>query len=356
MYKKLFIPGPTHVRDEILNAQSKRMIGHRAPEYAELQKTITTKLQQLLYTTQRVFLFASSSTGVMEGAVRQCSLKKVLNTVCGAFSKRWHQITVANGVPCAKIEVAMGQAITPEMVDRALAQGDYDAITIVLNETSTGVTNPVRDIAAMIRQKYPDVVILVDAVSGMAGIKIEFDAWEIDVCLAGVQKCFALPPGLAVCAVSERAMARAKAVPNSGYYYDFWVNDKYYQRSQTPATPAISLLNALDAQLDDMLAEGLENRWARHQEMAGHVQEWARRHFKLFSDERYLSPTVTNVENSRGIDVVALNAELGRRGAMISNGYGDLKGKCFRIAHMGDLTLDDLKWLTGQIDDILNLK
>jgi aspartate aminotransferase-like enzyme len=173
--------------------------------------------------------------------------------------------------------------------------------------------------------------------------------------LAGVQKCFALPPGLTICAVSERAMARAQKAENTGYYYDFWVNDKYYQRSQTPATPAISLLNALNAQLDDMLAEGLENRWARHREMAQYVQDWARTHFGLFSDESYLSPTVTNVDNSRGIDVVALNAELGKRGAMLSNGYGTLKGKCFRIAHMGDLTLDDLRWLTGQINEILDL-
>ncbi|MBN1581451.1 MAG: alanine--glyoxylate aminotransferase family protein [Anaerolineae bacterium] len=360
MYKKLFIPGPTHVRDEILEAQAERMIGHRAPEYAALQKEVTGKLQQVLYTTQRVFLFASSSTGVMEGAVRQCSTKRVLNTICGAFSKRWHEITVANGISCDTFEVPMGQATTPDLIDEALSKGDYDAITVVLNETSTGITNPVREIAAMIRKKYPDIVILVDAVSGMAGIKIEFDAWDIDVCLAGVQKCFALPPGLSVCAVSERAMARAKEVKNSGYYFSFWDNDKYYQRSQTPATPAISLINAMNAQLDDMLAEGLENRWARHKAMAGYVQDWARRRFKLYGDERYLSPTVTNVENSRpdglgSIDVAALNAELGKRGAMISNGYGDLKGKCFRIAHMGDLTLDDLKWLTGQIDDILDL-
>jgi aspartate aminotransferase-like enzyme len=355
MYKKLFIPGPTHVRDEILQAQAEPMIGHRAPEYAALQREVTPKLQQMLCTTQRVFLFAASSTGVMEGTVRQCSTKRVLNTVCGAFSKRWHQITAANGVPCEKIEVPMGQAITPEMVDEALSKGDYDALTVVLNETSTGLMNPVPEIAALVREKYPDVLILVDAVSAMAGIKIEFDAWGIDVCLAGTQKCFALPPGLTVCAVSERAMERSKQVENSGYYFDFWVNDRYYQRGQTPATPAVSLIQALNVQMDAMLAEGLENRWARHVEMAERVRGWARTHFRLYSDEQYLSSTVTNVENVRGIDVVALNDELGKRGAMISNGYGDLKGKCFRIAHMGDLTVDDINWLLGQIDDILGL-
>ena len=355
MYKKLFIPGPTHVREKILQAQAAPMLGHRSKEYADLQADVTPKLQQMLYTQQRVYLYACSSTGVMEGSIRQASTKKVLNTVCGAFSKRWHQITAANGVACEKVEVPMGQAITPELVDEALSQGDYDAITIVMNETSTGLMNPLKDTAALIHRKYPDVLIVVDAVSCMAGAKIEFDAWGLDVCLAGVQKCFALPPGLTICAVSDRARERAKLVPNHGYYLAYEHMDKRYEKHQTPATPAVSLIQALNAQMDDMLAEGLENRWQRHKDMAAFVQDWARRYFALYSDERYLSHTVTNVENTRGISVAGLNEELGKRGAMISNGYGDLKEKCFRIAHMGDLTLDDLKWLTGQIEDILGL-
>ncbi len=355
MVKKLFIPGPTHVRDEILQAQTAPMIGHRAKEYSDLQKEVTPKLQQLLYTQQRVYLYASSSTGVMEGSVRQASTKKVLNTICGAFSKRWHQITAANGVPCEKIEVEMGQAITPELVDEALASGDYDAMTVVLNETSTGLTNPVEEIAALVRDEYPDVLILVDAVSGMAGIKIECDAWELDVCLAGVQKCFALPPGLTVCAVSDRARERALQAPGRGYYFAYDVMDKKYEAGQTPATPAISLIQALNQQMDDILAAGLEARWAHHKEMAAYIQDWAREHFALYSDERYLSPTVTNVANTRGISVTDLNEALGERGAMISNGYGSLKEKCFRIAHMGDLTMNDMRWLTAQIEDILEL-
>ncbi len=355
MYKKLFIPGPTHVRDEILQAQTAPMIGHRSQEYSDLQAEVTPKLQQMLYTRQRVYLYTSSSTGVMEGSVRQASTKKVLNTVCGAFSKRWHQITAINGVPCDKIEVPMGQAITPELVDEALSRGEYDAMTVVMNETSTGLMNPVDEIAALVHEKYPDVLILVDAVSARAGAKIEFEAWGLDVCLAGVQKCCALPPGLAVCAVSDRARERAKKVANPGYYFSYEAMDKKYEKHQTPATPAISLIQALNQQMDDILAEGLESRWQRHREMAAYVQDWAREYFALYSDERYLSPTVTNVENTRGISVAGLNEELGKRGAMISNGYGDLKEKCFRIAHMGDLTLDDLEWLTGQIEDVLGL-
>ena len=355
MYKKLFIPGPTHVRDEILQAQAAPMLGHRSQEYADLQAEVTQKLQKLLYTEQRVYLFASSSTGVMEGAVRQASHKKILNTVCGAFSKRWHQITQRNGLACDKLEVPMGQAITPELVDEALSQNDYDAITLVFNETSTGIMNPVDAIAALIHEKYPEVLILVDAVSGMAGAKIAFDAWGLDVCLAGVQKCFALPPGLTVCAVSDRARERGQTVPNRGYYFAWDAMDGRYEKHMTPATPAISLIQALNKQMDDILADGLENRWARHKEMATFVQDWARQYFKLFGDERYLSNTVTNVENNRGISVADLNKALGERGAMISNGYGDLKEKCFRIAHMGDLQVTDIRWLLGQIDDILGL-
>jgi len=360
VHKKLFIPGPTHVREEILKAQAAPMLGHRSSEYSALQLSVTPKLQELLYTTQRVYLYPSSSTGVMEGSVRQASTRRALNAVCGAFSRRWHQIAVANGLPCDTVEVPMGQAITPQIVDTALSKGleqplPFDALTMVMNETSTGVINPVKEIAALVRDKYPDVLILVDAVSCMAGVKIEFDAWGLDVCLAGVQKCFALPPGLTVCAVSDRARQRAKEVPNAGYYFSYAQMDKRYEKGQTPSTPPISIIQALDRQMDDVLAEGLENRWQRHQQMATIVQDWARRYFALYSDERYLSPTVTNIENTRGISVAGLNEELGRRGAMISNGYGDLKEKCFRIAHMGDLMPDDVRWLLQQIEDILSL-
>ncbi len=355
MYKKLFIPGPTHVRDEMLQAQTVPMIGHRAQEYSDLQAAVTPKLQELLYTQQRVYLYASSSSGVMEGSVRQASTKRILSTVCGAFSKRWDEMIVANGLPRDKLEVPMGQAITPELVDEALSKDEYDALAICLNETSTGVMNPVPEIAELIHAKYPNVLILVDAVSGMAGTKIEFDAWGLDVCLAGVQKCFALPPGLTVAAVSDRARERALQVPNRGLYFAYDQMDKKYDAHQTPATPAISLIQALNAQMDDILAEGLERRWKRHIVMAEVVRGWARENFALYGDERYLSNTVTNVENTRGISVAGLNEELAKRGAMISNGYGSLKEKCFRIAHMGDLRLADIQWLLTQINDILGL-
>jgi aspartate aminotransferase-like enzyme len=291
----------------------------------------------------------------MEGTIRQATNKKILNTINGAFSERWHTICEANGVPTGTVEVKWGEAITPEVVDDALSSGEYDALTVVFNETSTGLLNPVDEIAELVHEKYPDVLILVDAVSGMAGAKLEFDAWGLDVALAGVQKCFALPPGLTICAVSDRARERALEVPDRGYYFTYEQMDKKYEKHQTRATPCISLIQALSAQMDEIMVLGLENRWERHKEMAAYVQDWARENFGLFSDERFLSPTVTNVKNTRGTSVADLNAQLALRGAQISNGYGPLKEECFRIAHMGDLTLTDLKWLTAQIEDILDL-
>jgi len=355
MYKKLFIPGPTHVRDEILQAQAVPMIGHREKEYAALQNEVTPKLQKLLYTAQRVYLYASSSTGVMEGSIRQASVKRVLNTACGAFSKRWHDITKQNGVACDLMEVAPGQAIPTDMIDAALGKADYDAVTLIMNETATGIMNNIQENAAMIRAKYPDVLILVDAVSCMAGVKIEFDAWGLDVCLAGVQKCFAVPPGLTVCAVSDRARERALKVPNHGHYFAYDQMDKRYEKGQTPATPAVSLIQALNKQMDAMFAEGLDNRFARHLAMAEIVRAWAREHFALYGDERHLSHTLTNVANTRSIDVGKFKDEMGKRGAVIGNGYGDLKDKCFRIAHMGDLQVADIQWLIGQMNEALGL-
>ena len=355
MHKKLFIPGPTEVVDEILQAMATPMIGHRTSAYADLHKSVEDKVKKLLNVERRVFLFTASSTGVMEGAVRNCVGKRVLHTLNGEFSRRWYEISKANGLPAETVEVEPGKAITPEIVDAALAKGGFDTLCLTYNETSTGILSPVKEIAALVRAKYPDIIILVDAVSCMAGTPIDIDGWGLDACLAGVQKCFGLPPGFTVCGVSQRALDRAATVPNRGYYFDFVENEKYAVKYNTPATPGISFLYALDKQMDRMFAEGLENRYARHLAMAQHCRAWAKKHFAVYGDEKFASPTVTHITNTTGFDFGALNKELGKRGATISDGYGPFKGKTFRIGHMGDLTLADVTWLTAQIDEILGL-
>jgi predicted phosphoserine aminotransferase len=352
-HKKLFIPGPTEVRPEILNVLKTPMIGHRSKDFSKLLEEVTPKVQKLFYTEGRVYLSTSSSTGVMEAAVRNCVTKKCLCCVCGAFSDRWEKIAKANGKETERLEVEWGKAIKPDMVNDQLKKGDFDAITLVHNETSTGVMNPLAAIAEVVRE-YPDVTFLVDAVSSLGGVKIEVDTLGIDVCLAGVQKSLALPPGLAVFSVSERALKKAKEVEMRGYYFDFLVFEKYYaDRMQTPTTPVISLIYALNRQMDDILAEGLKQRFARQKEMADYTRGWAEENFGLFAEDGYRSQTLTTVTNTKGISVVELNQELGKHGVVIANGYGKLKEKTFRISHMGDLTLTDIKQLLSWIDEIV---
>jgi predicted phosphoserine aminotransferase len=355
MHKRLMTPGPTEVRPEILKELATPQIHHRSPEFSELYAAIQPKLQRLLYTENPVLLFTSSSTGAMEAAVTNLVAKRCLNLVNGAFSKRWHEITEGNGVPCDAFTMDWDVAIKPEMVDEQLKGGAYDAVTLVFNETSTGMLNPLREIAEVVAG-YPDVLLLVDAVSGMAGTKIATDEWRIDFVLAGVQKAFALPAGLAVAAVSERALERATQVPPRSYYFNLTKMHKSHLKNQTPSTPAIPHLFALDAQLDDMLTEGFEARFARHDRMAGTVQTWAKKHFDVYPEDGYWSPTLTCVENTRGIDVAALIKTLAEdHNIRIANGYGDIKQKTFRIAHMGDSQVDDVEGLLRVIEAVLAL-
>lgn len=327
------------------------------PECADLFGSIQDKIRQVFLTDSRVFINAASGTALQEAAVRNCTDKKVLNCVNGAFANRWRQVTEANGKANEVLEVEWGQPILAEQVVEKLSGSDFDAVTIVHNETSTGVTSPIKEIAEAVRSlpNGQDIMILIDSVSGLSGARVETDAWDLDVVLTSSQKAFALPAGLAFCAVSDRAMAKARTVKNRGYYTDFLELEKYLLRNQTPATPAISLMYALDQQLDDMLAEGMENRFARHLAMRNRTHAWAFSHgFDLFAARDYASPTVTCVNNNLNIDVAALNQHLRQNGMIISNGYGTLKGKNFRIAHMGDTQMADLEALFVCMDEFLN--
>jgi aspartate aminotransferase-like enzyme len=330
-------------------------IHHRAPEFSDLYADIQTKLQTVLSTKNPVLLFTSSSTGAMESAVTNLVAKRCLNLVNGAFSKRWHEITTGNGVPCDVFELPWNVAVKPEMVDEQLSSGKYDAVTLVYNETSTGLMNPLEEIAKVVA-RYPDVFLLVDAVSGMAGVPIETDTWGIDFVLAGVQKAFALPAGLAVAAVSERALERSKTVPSRSYYFNLPLMHKSHLKNQTPSTPSIPHMYALNAQLKDMLSEGMERRFARHAKMAAIVQTWAKKYFDIFPEEGYWSQTLTTVVNTREIDVPGMIKTLADEyNLRIANGYGDIKNKTFRIAHMGDTQIDEIEGLLKAIESVLGL-
>ena len=354
-HKYLVIPGPVEVRPEILDAQAEWMIGHRSTAFAELYARLQVKLKQAFFTQNRVFIMGSSGTGLWEGASRNCIRegKKALHLVSGAFSERWADVSQLNGKEVDILAVEWGQAHTPEMVADALKLESYDAVCVVHNETSTGVTNPIRDIAAVVRQ-YPETLLLVDTVSGFLGAELRVDDWGIDFALTSSQKAFALPPGIAFAAVSDRVLERAKLVKNRGYYFDFIEIDAMGQKNNTPSTPPVALMYAADKQLDDIMIEGIENRWARHTQMRDLTHTWTHKSgLGLFAQEGYRSPTVTTVDKTNIFDIAALAYFISGKGFAMDNGHGKINGKTFRIAHMGDMQMGTLEEILSGLDEFL---
>jgi len=353
MTKKLYIPGPVEVGLDVLEAMAAPLVGHRMKEYAEVHRSVTTGLKALLNTSDPVFLSTSSAFGVMEGAVRNLVQKRCANFGNGAFSNKWHDVTRRCGLEADAFKAEWGEPITAEMVDKALATGKYDAMTLVHNETSTGVMSPLAEIAEVM-QKYPDVSFIVDTVSSMSAVPLDVAALRTDVCLAGVQKAFGLPPGLAVFAVSRRALEKARTTPNRGYYFDFEEFAANDLKDNTPSTPCISLIYALDHQLRKFFAEGLENRYARHREMAETTREWVlAQGFSLFAAEGARSQTLTCGRNDGRTDLEMLKKLAAERGYAIDNGYGKIKNETFRIPHMADMTLVDLQELFDLLEELL---
>lgn len=353
MHKKLYTPGPVEIAFDVMQAMATPMVGHRMKEYAVVHRRVTDGLKKLLNTADPVFLSTSSAFGVMEGAVRNLVQKRCACFGNGAFSSKWHDVTVRCGLAADLYEAPWGEPITAAMVDKALATGRYDALTVVHNETSTGVLSPLEEIATVMRN-YPEVSFIVDTVSSMSAVPLDVTALGTDVCLAGVQKAFGLPPGLAVFAVSRRALEKAKTTPNRGYYFDFEEFEKNDQKDNTPSTPCISLIYALAHQLDKMFAEGLENRYARHRAMAEATRAWVQGHgFSLFAGEGYRSVTLTCARNDGRTDLEKLKKLTGERGYAIDNGYGQIKNQTFRIAHMGDFTLADMEELFDLLTELL---
>lgn len=356
MSKHLFIPGPVDVSEDVLEKMGTQQIGHRTKAAIALQQSISEKMQKVFYTNDLIVLSTSSGSGLMEGSIRSFTKKKAAVFSIGSFGDRWHKMAKANGVPADIYKATPGEPTKTEDVDKALATGEYDVITITHNETSSGVMNDLASIGALLKEKYPDVLLLVDAVSSMGGVKIDVDGWGIDCCITSTQKCLGLPAGMAFASVSERAYERAKTVENRGLYFDMvslyeFVRDKPYQY---PSTPSLAHMFATDYQLDKMLEEGLENRFARHLAMAQRVRAWARENFDLLvKDEKYMSQTLTTIVNTKGISVSELNKGLAKYDMAISNGYGDLKEKTFRISHMADYTMEDIEEVLKNIDTVL---
>jgi len=356
-HRRLVIPGPVEVRREILEAQTEWMIGHREPAFAELYARLQDKLRKAFFTSHRVFVSGSSGTGLWEGAARNCVRdgKKALHFTSGSFSEKWAEVSKANGKQVDVVAVEWGQAIMPEMVAETLKKDRYDAVCVVHNETSTGVTNPIKDIAEVVHP-YEDTLLLVDSVSGFLGAELRVDDWGLDIALTSSQKAFALPPGIAFAAVSDRVLERAKQIPHRGYYFDFLELETFALKNNTPATPPIALMFAADRQMDDIMQETVEARWARHMQMRDLTIQWAtRREMGLFAQDGYRSPTISAVANGRNINMDDMAKFMSNKGFSMDKGYGKIKGKTFRIAHMGDMTMSTLEEVLSGLDEFLGV-
>jgi predicted phosphoserine aminotransferase len=351
----MFVPGPVDVAPEVMQAMTKPMLPHRSKEYEAIHRSAAEKAQKIFFTDYRVLIGTHSGSGMQECGIRNLVEKDVLSCVNGAFSQRWFDVAQTNGKEPVRLDAEWGSAIDPEKLAEALRVKKFEAVTIVHNETSTGVENPLKELCQVVKEVSPDTLILVDAVSSLSGSKIEMDAWGIDFVLTSSQKCLALPPGLSLAAVSDRALEKAKTVSNRGWYFDLLLMEKHRVKNSTAMTPVVSLVYALDFQLDRIFAEGVEERFARHAAMSQRVYDWSLENgMSPFADEGARSKTVATINNSRNIDISALNAFLMEKYQMrISNGYGDLKNKTFRIATMGETTIADINQLLAAMEEFM---
>ncbi|HEY7769441.1 alanine--glyoxylate aminotransferase family protein [Longimicrobium sp.] len=358
-FGRFFLPGPTEVHPDVLAAMTRPLIGHRGAEMSSLLEACDPVLRSLFRTRRPVYVASSSATGLMEGAVRNGVRRRALSLVNGAFSERFAALVTDCGREGERYEVPLGEANQPDEVYQRLRAGGFDAVTVVHSETSTGVLNPLPEIAEAVRRAEAEtgeeILLLVDGVTTVGGMLVEAEAWGLDFLLTGSQKAMALPPGLAFGTASERMMARAATIPGRGQYFDLLEYDAYWRKHQTPNTPAVSLLYALSEQCRRIGAEGVEARALRHWQMAERTWEWAqgRPGLSLFAAEGQRSPTVTTIRVDDGMPASRICTEMTARGWTLGTGYGKLKDLTFRIGHMGDHTMDELDALLAVLEEVL---
>ncbi len=333
---------------------SHTMIGHRGKDFEELYASTQPGLQEIFGTSRPVFLSTSSAWGVMEGALRNVARKKVLCLCCGAFSDKWLDVAKKCGYEAEAVQVAWGEAIDPQAVRAKLEEGGFDTVTFIHSETSTGVVNDIAAVSEVVKS-FPDTMLIVDTVSSLSAVRVNMDANRIDVMLAGVQKALALPPGLAVFAVSEAAMERAKGTPNRGYYFDFLEFAKNAAVNNTPSTPSISIIFGLQYILGEIAKEGFDARIARHAKTNAMIAEWGAKHgFQFFAPEGFRSFALTCFKTPDGFDLAGFIKNLKtKHNFLINGGYGKIKGTTFRISNMGNETEATIQQLIDAMDDVL---
>jgi len=348
--QNLRVPGPTPVPPDVLEAQAAPMINHRGPEFSAIMKRVTPRLEYFFQTRSRVLTYPASGTGGQECAVVNVFSPgdHVVSIIIGNFGTRLAKIAEAYGVKVSRIEFAWGEIADPAVVEARLKElAPYKGVMMTHNETSTGVTNDIQTLAALVRRLSPDALIVVDAVSSLSSLPLEMDPWDLDVVFTGSQKGWMIPPGIMMIAASERAWQAHKSSKMPRFYWDWSSTLKQLEASwQHPTTPPVSLFYALDVALDKMLDEGREAIFARHvkagEYVRGRVQAMGLE--LLAKDARYASNTVTAIKAPEGIETKALLKKLRDQDQIVlADGQDHMKGKMFRIGHLGYFTDADLQ-------------
>lgn len=361
-FGRFFLPGPTEIRPEILDAMARPVIGHRGATFSGILRDLDPTLRSVFGTSRPVYVATASATGLMEASVRNGVRRRALALVNGAFSARFRDLLGDCGRESESYQVPWGEAHDPTEVERRLRAGGFDAVVVVHSETSTGVLNPVAEIAEAIRgaerSTGEEILLLVDGVTSVGGMRVESEAWGLDFLLTGSQKALALPPGLAFGSASERMLRRAETIPGRGQYFDLLEFDRQWKEHQTPQTPAVHLIYALAEQMRRIRAEGMEARAERHWAMAERCWRWAeetgsRWGLSVLAPPERRSPTVTTLRCPAGRSGPEIVAAMRERGYTIGAGYGKLKETTFRIGHMGDHTPGELDVLLGQLEEVL---
>jgi aspartate aminotransferase-like enzyme len=355
---KLFTAGPVACFPEVLEVMKLQMLSHRSAEYRELHRDTVKRLADFLEARKAtVLLIPSSGTGFMEASIRNAVTPKgkVLVTIIGEFGHRYKEAVERNGRIPVVLEKPLGKPVLPEELDDALKKNpDVEAVTITYNETSTGVLNPLRELAKVAKER--DKLVFVDAVSAMGAAEIKVDEWGLDLVFSSSQKAFGVPPGLAMAAVSEEVFERAKKIPDRGLYFDLLeIREVLLEQWSTPTTPPIPQVAGLNAVLRIVEKMGGKEAWLR---MYAERAEKIRRGvlelgLQLFAEPGYYSPTITVVYNPPGIKGPVIYEEMRKRGIEIARGYGKVKDITFRIGHMGYITDEDIKLLFDTLREVL---
>lgn len=342
----LRIPGPTSLPDAVREAGARQMVNHRGPEFAALQNGIVERLKRAFKTENDVLIVTAAGTGGLESAIVSflSPNDKVLAITIGAFGDRFAKIATAYGADVTKLAFDWGQAADPAKVRDALSEGGpWKAVLMTQNETSTAVTNPISELAKAVHELAPDALVIVDAISGLGAVPFETDAWGLDIVVSGSQKAWMVAPGLSLVAVSPRAWEAAATAKMPKFYFDLLAHRASAESGQTPWTPAVGVVFQLDVALSLIEQEGLEAIWKRHEAVGAAVRAGLTKlGFKLLADPAFASNTVTGAWIPEDLDWKTFNGKLRALGLVVAGGQGNLKGKIFRIGHLGHVTVPSI--------------